>query len=126
MGTGHQRLAEIADITFHGKVAVKVSDYSKANQRFAHDMARELDAAEQAAEAAMIQLKGHPLLGGIDIRIRAWRVARTLREARELVQGISAEMVKFNIQFRTEFLDTAAGGGDRSGKRSDYKGRVDL
>lgn len=124
MGTGQARLDEIADIEFHGKVPAKVAEYTVATQRFAHDLARELDAAETAAEAAMGQLKGHPLLMGVDIRARAWRVARNLREARELAQGISAEAVKFNLQFRQEFLEAMT--ETRSDKRKDYKGKVDL
>jgi hypothetical protein len=124
MGTGAQRLDEIASIEFHGKVPSKIAAYSVATQRLAHDLARELDAAESAAEAAMCQLKGHPLLFGVDVRARAWRVARRLREARELAQGISAEAVKFNLQFRQEFLD--AMNELRSTKRKDYKGKVDL
>jgi hypothetical protein len=124
-GTGQTRLDEIANIEFHGKVPQKVSAYTVANQRFAHDLARELDAAGSAAEGAMRELKGHPLLRGIDVRRRARRVAGELADARELAQGISAEMVKFNLQFRQEFLEALAD-GERSGKSKDYKGKVDL
>ncbi|MEU9019976.1 hypothetical protein [Actinomadura sp. NPDC048394] len=122
MGSGSRRLDEIAAIEFRGKVPRQVAAYAKATQRFAHDLARELDAAESAADAAMRQLKGHPLLAGVDVAVRAWWVSRHLRDARELVEGVSAEAVKFNIQFRNEFLD----GEDRSTKKSDYKGEVDL
>jgi hypothetical protein len=123
-GTGQTRLDEIANIEFHGRVPETIAQYTTATQRFAHDMARELDAATAAAEAAMGQLQGHPLLRGIDVRMRAWWVARQLSEARELAQGISAEAVKFNIQFRQEFLDAMQ--GDRPEKRKDYEGKVDL
>lgn len=124
MGTGQARLDEIAKIEFHGRVAEQISAYTIATQRLAHDLARELDAATAAAEAAMADLKGHPLLRGIDVRLRAWWVARQLSEARELAQGISAEAVKFNLQFRREFL--AAMAEKRPEKRKDYKGKVDL
>ncbi|GAA3194482.1 hypothetical protein [Nonomuraea roseoviolacea] len=124
MGTGHARLDEIADIEFHGKVATKIAEYTLATQCFAHDMARELDAAESAAESAMGELKGHPLLMGLDVRARARRVARNLREARELAQGISAEAIKFNLQFRQEFLQAMEEA--RATKRKEYKGKVDL
>ncbi|MBO4274948.1 hypothetical protein [Microbispora triticiradicis] len=126
MGTGNARLDEIADIEFHGKVPAKIAAYTLATQRFAHDLARELDHAEAAAEAAMTQLKGHPMLLRVDVRARAWRVARHLREAREIAQGISAEAVKFNLQFRQEFLDALQAIEKRDTKRSDYKGKVDL
>lgn len=126
MGTGNDRLDEIAGIEFHGKVPAKIAAYTLATQRFAHDLARELDHAEAAAEAAMSQLKGHPLLRGIDIRARAWRVARQLREAREIAQGISAETVKFNLQFRQEFLEALEAMEKRDTKGKEYKGKVDL
>ncbi|GLX98361.1 hypothetical protein [Herbidospora sp. NBRC 101105] len=63
---------------------------------------------------------------GIDIRARAWRVARHLREAREIAQGISVEAVKFNLQFRQEFLEALEVMEKRSTKRNEYKGKVDL
>ncbi|GAA5045563.1 hypothetical protein HNP84_002600 [Thermocatellispora tengchongensis] len=124
MGTGQTRLDEIAGIEFHGKVAAKIAAYTVATQRFAHDLARELDTAESTAESAMSQLKGHPLLLGIDVRARAWRVARHLADARELAQGISAEAVKFNMQFRQEFLEAMT--ERRAENRKEYKGKVDL
>ncbi|MFI6818703.1 hypothetical protein ACIBG7_40335 [Nonomuraea sp. NPDC050328] len=124
MGTGQNRLDEIANIEFHGKVPKKITDYASAGQRFAHDMARELDNAAHAAETAMGQLKGHPMLLGIDVRARAARVAGVLDEARELSLGISAELVKFHLQFRQEFADALT--DKRSDKRKDYKGQVQL
>lgn len=124
MGTGQNRLDAIANIEFHGKVPAKIAEYSAANQKFAHDLTRELDTAHNAAEAAMGQLKGHPMLMGVDIRARAFWVAQVLAEARELTQGISAEIVKFNLQFRTEFAEALA--DKRSNKHKDYKGKVDL
>ncbi|MEU1875761.1 hypothetical protein ABZ470_00490 [Streptosporangium sp. NPDC020072] len=126
MGTGQQRLDEIAAIEFHGKVPAQITAYTVATQLFAHDIARELSHAESAAESAMTQLKGHPLLLGIDIRARAWRVARHLREAKELAEGISAEAVKFNLQFRQEFLEALQALEQRSAKGKDYKGKVEL
>lgn len=126
MGSGLQRVDKISGMTFLGKkVATKVADYAKENQKLARDMARELDAAASAAEAAMLELKAHPLLLGLDVQARAWWVSRHLREARELCEGISAEMVKFNAQFRLEFIE-AAEAEKRSTSKASYKGRVTL
>lgn len=125
MGSALRAIDKIADMTFLGKVPRKVADYAAANQRFARDMARELDAAASAAEAAMGELKGHPLLAGLDVAARAWWVSRHLREAREICQGLSAEMVKFNIQFRQEFIE-GTDAEKRDTKKSEYKGRVSL
>jgi hypothetical protein len=103
-------------------IAAQISQYAALTQQFAHDVARELATAEDAASAAMRQLKGHPMLAGVDVRWRARRVTRVLREARELCEGISAESVAFNVQFRNEFADALK----RPTKKKDYKGEVDL
>lgn len=125
MSTAEQRLEEIADCEFTGKnVAGQIARYATLTQQLAHDMARELASAEEAAMAAMRQLKGHPMLSGVDVRWRARRVTRVLREARELCQGVSAECVAFNVQFRTEFADALR--VKRDGKPKDYRGKVDL
>jgi hypothetical protein len=87
-------------------------------------MARELGTAEHAALGALRQLKGHPLLVGVDVKWRARRVTRVLREARELCEGISAECVAFNLQFRTEFADALS--GKRHTKTKTYRGKVEL
>ena len=121
MGTGEQRLDELASIEFHGKVPKKIAAYAVATQRLAHDLAREAEEAADAAENAMRQLQGHPLLLGIDVKVRARRVARHLRDVRELALGISAEAVKFNQQFRIEFIEA----GQQS-RGPAYKGQVTL
>ncbi|WP_433239917.1 hypothetical protein [Actinomadura nitritigenes] len=125
MGSGEQMIDRLGDIEFRGKVGKHIAEYAKATQRFGHDLAYELDNAATAAEAAMKELDGHPLLFGVDVKIRAGRVAGKLRKARELALAISAESVKFHVQYRQEFLqigrDDVRG---RSGRR--YTGRVDL
>lgn len=124
MGSGLQRVDKIANLTFVGKrVATKVAEYAGENQKLARDLARELDAAASGAEAAMLELKKHPLLLGLDVQARAWWVSRHLREARELCEGISAEMVKFNVQFRQEFIEAIEG---RATSKTSYKGRVTI
>lgn len=125
MSTAAQRIDEIADCEFTGKnIAGQIAQYATLTQRFAHDLARELATAEEAATAAMRQLTGHPLLGGVDVRWRARRVTRVLREARALCQGISAECVAFNVQFREEFAHALR--QKRDGKPENYRGKVDL
>lgn len=125
MSTVEKRIDEIADCEFTGKnIAGQIAQYATLTQQFAHDVARELATAEEAATAAMRQLKGHPMLVGIDVKWRARRVTRVLREARELCQGISAECVAFNVQFRTEFADALR--MKRDTKPKEYHGKVDL
>jgi hypothetical protein len=120
VSTAEQRLDDIADTEFVGKsIAGRVAQYATLTQQFAHDLARELAASSEAAETAMRRLRGHPLLAGVDVRLRARRVSRVLREARELCEGVSAECVAFNVQFRTEFADALR--GKRKGKEYDRK-----
>jgi hypothetical protein len=123
VSTAASRLDEIAECEFLGKdLPGQVTQYARLTQQFAHDLARELAQAEEAALAAMRQLTGHPLLAGIDVRLRARRVARVLREARELCVGVSSECVAFTVQFRTEFADALR--GKRDGNPKNYRGKV--
>ncbi|PPK65765.1 hypothetical protein V5P93_000348 [Actinokineospora auranticolor] len=125
MKTAGERIEEIADCEFTGdRVAERIARYAQLTQRLAHDLARELDIAEEAAEAALRRLKGHPLLVGIDVRLRARKVARELREARDLCKGISAEAVAFNLQFRREFAEALD--PTRAAKTKHHRGEVDL
>lgn len=125
MSTAETRIDEIADCEFAGKdVAGQIARYATLTQQLARDMARELSTAEEAATKALRQLRGHPMLAGVDVRWRARRVTRVLREARELCQGISAECVAFNVQFRQEFA--AALHPKRETKSKEYHGRVTL
>lgn len=127
MGTGLERVDRIGRTVFGGRrIAVQVAEYSRLNQQLAHELARELEASSVAAEAAMRELKDDPRVQVHGIRMRAWRVARHLRQARELASGVSAEMVKFNVQFRREFIEDGARGEKRDTSGKDYKGRVAL
>lgn len=126
MSTAGKRLDEIADCEFVGKnLAVRIADYAKLTQLFAHDLARELATAEEAATAALRQLGGHPALHGVDVRWRARRVTRVLREARALCEGISAECVAFNVAFRHEFA-AALSDNKREVTTTAYRGKVSL
>jgi hypothetical protein len=120
-----KRIDEIADCEFVGKdIAGQFARYARLNQLLAHDLARELANAEEAAQQAMRQLKGHPLLAGIDVMLRARKVTRVFREAREVCEGISAECVAFHVQFRQEYAEELR--GKRNAKSKDYRGKVDL
>lgn len=125
MSTADKRLDEIAGCEFTGTdLAGAIARYATLVQLFARDLARELSNAEDAATAAMRQLQGHPLLSGVDVRWRAQRAARPLREALELCKGISGEMVAFNLQFRAEFAALLS--GKRAGSPKDRARKVEL
>ncbi|GLZ15653.1 hypothetical protein Acsp04_58880 [Actinomadura sp. NBRC 104425] len=105
MVSAESKIAQIGEIHFGGKVGRQISKYAKENQRLAHDLAAELDVASGEALAAMRRLRRDPRLRRIDVLVKAILVARHLRRARDLCQGISAEMVRFNAAYRREFLE---------------------
>ncbi|KAB2341871.1 hypothetical protein [Actinomadura rudentiformis] len=123
MGSGERRIESLGDIEFNDRVSRSVSEYAKQTQRLARDMASELDVGATAAHSAMLKLRFHPRLQHLNVRWRARRVARHLARARDLAQGISAEAVRFNLQYRREFLDIDSRGDTSKAK---YTGEVDL
>jgi hypothetical protein len=103
--SAEERLDKMGDIDFDGAVGKKIAEYGKAAQAMGHDFAAELDEAAREANRQMRKLKGHPLLLKVDVYLRARRVTRHLRRASELARGVSAESVRFTLQYRREFLD---------------------
>ncbi|MFD0774705.1 hypothetical protein ACFQZ2_12275 [Streptomonospora algeriensis] len=107
--SGEARIHELAEIDFTGRVGTQVTTYAKKSRKFARDLASELETGAEDARQAMKGLKGHPALMGVDVRLRARRVARKLRRAQELAKGISAESVKFASEYRKQFIHAPAG-----------------
>jgi hypothetical protein len=106
--SGSSRIGELAAIDFTGNVGTQVVTYAKKSRGFARDLAAELDAGAEDARKAMNKLSGHPLLMGLDVRLRSRRVARRLTRAKECALAISAESIKFAAEYRKQFIDTPA------------------
>jgi DsbC/DsbD-like thiol-disulfide interchange protein len=119
--SGEERIDELAEIEFFGSVGTQVTRYAKTSRRFARDLAAELESAAHDSRVAMSALKGHPALLGLDVKIRARRVSRKLKRAKELAQGISAESVKFAAEYRKQFIHAAA-----AVRKAPRKRRVEL
>ncbi|MDL4814958.1 hypothetical protein [Actinomadura opuntiae] len=116
MASGERRLDKLSELHFRGQVGRAVAEYAKGTQRFAHDMAAELDTSAEAARSAMWKVRKQvPTLRVAEVWVRAKLVSRHLKRARDLCQGISAEAVKFNITYRREFLDIDDRGGRHHG-----------
>ncbi|KAB2347377.1 hypothetical protein [Actinomadura rudentiformis] len=120
MSSAERRIDSLGDIPFAGEIAADIVLYSKANQQLARDMASELDISSERARLAILKLKGHPRLAGVNVRARSFLVAYRLKRARDLCRGLSAEVVKFSLQYRREFIEASPP------KKDPYKGEVDL
>lgn len=105
MASGERQIARLGDITFHGKVTKNVERYSKTGQQLSRDLARQFQNDATAASKAIRKLHGHPLLFGVDVYLQARWVTRRLRRSRDLALALSAELVKFNIEYRRRFLE---------------------
>jgi hypothetical protein len=127
-GSGESRLDAMGDIEFDGAVGKKIAEYGQVTQKFGHDLAAELDEAAAQANKAIRKLKGHPLLVGVDVYFRARWCTRHLRRAAELARGVSAESVRFTLQYRREFLDIQDAGTKpvKANKMFPFAGEVDL
>jgi hypothetical protein len=95
MATGRKRIPELESI----------ADYSRALRDLSRDISSETEFAAEALVAVLSRQKGHPLLAGIDVRMRARRVARRLWRTSQLFNGAAVEAVKFNTEFKLQFAD---------------------
>lgn len=120
--SGEGRIAKLGDVDFRGKVGKHIAEYAKANQYLARDFAAQFHDDGARAYRHLRQLEGHPMLMGVDVRIRARKVQRHFNKLKDLSLALSAESVKFNGQYRKEFLT------DRSDHKDHrrWQGKVDL
>lgn len=126
MGSGEDRVDQIGEVEFNGQVGKNIAKYAQLTQRFGHDLAAEFDISSAEALAAMRKLKHHPRMQGVNVRRRSRQVARHISRARELAQGISAEAVKFYLQYRREFIEIERERDDEGRQYRRYTGGVDL
>jgi hypothetical protein len=103
MATGRKRIPELEAIDFTG--AKSVANYSTALRNLSRDMSNEAEFAAEELIAVLSRQKGHPLLAGVDVRLRARKVARRLYRASQLFNGAAVESVKLYQEFRFQFAD---------------------
>ena len=96
----------LSAIEFTGPKAI--AKYSREGRQACRKLRDEFEGAAEDARAALKTLDGHPLLLGVDVKIKAWRVANRLRRAAECLNGAAIELVKFNADFRTHFIEPMA------------------
>lgn len=98
-----KRIRELAAIEFKGKLGAAFTAYSAEGERLAHKFAFELEVAAADSRAAMETLRGHPLLFGLDARVKARRVAKRLARAQECAAGMAKEIDKFSRSYDKHF-----------------------
>jgi hypothetical protein len=95
------KIPELSGIKFNGHSSLVA--YSKASRKLFRDLTFELEFAAGELYAVLCRQKGHPLLFGLDVRIRARRVCRRLDRMAQLSSAAAIESVAFYRQFRREF-----------------------
>lgn len=96
-----------------------IARYSRAGRNMMRDLAREFDEAAAELQRTLSRLNKDPFWRHLRVRMRARRVASHLRKASECARGGAAEVVKFNAQYRQEFLDPAI--TNRNPRRGDWQ-----
>lgn len=100
-----KRIPELQSIGFKGSKSI--ADYSRTGRDLARDIAWEYHEASEEVKAALSRQKGHPLLLGLDVKLRARRVAAHLKRAAEGEVGVAAALVKFNAEYKRQFVEPA-------------------
>lgn len=102
-----RRIEELASIEFKGSLAQATFAYGQQMFIIGHRLRMELDMSAADAEAAMSRLHGNPLLFGFDAKIKARRVAKRLKRAQDLADGIAREGERFHEAYIKHFINQA-------------------
>jgi hypothetical protein len=95
------RIPELSGIEFTGHESVK--DYAATLRGLFRDLAFEIEFGRSELYEVLSRQSGHPLLMGIDVKLRARRVCKRLDRAAALMGGGVTESVAFYREFRTQF-----------------------
>jgi hypothetical protein len=100
-----KRIRELATIEFKGRLGEAFTAYSREGERLGRKFSFELEIAASDSRAAMESLRGHPLLFGLDAKVKARRVAKRLNRAQELAAGMASEIEKFSRSYNKHFRE---------------------
>lgn len=95
------RIPELSGIQFTGKSSVE--KYARTLRDLFRDLAFEVEFGSGELYAVLSRQQGHPLLMGLDVRLRARRVCRRLDRLARLMGGGCVEAVAFHAEFRRQF-----------------------
>lgn len=100
-------IRELAEIPFQGSLQTQFEAYASALYAISRAWSHELAMAAADAEAAMTELHGNPLLFGLDAKIKARRVAKRIKRAQALADGLTEESRKFYRAYMRHFVEAA-------------------
>lgn len=102
-----RQISELARIEFTGSLGAAFNDYSAELYALARRWQFELDMAAADVQAGLEALHGHPLLLGLDVRLKARRVAKALRRAQNLAHGLANEAQFLHRAYVQHFVNQA-------------------
>lgn len=103
---GRGRIPELSGIEFTGKASVE--KYAQTLRNLFRDLTFEIEFGSGELYQVLSRQQGHPLLMGLDARIRARRVCRRLDRLARLMGGGCVESVAFYAEFRRQFAPAIA------------------
>lgn len=95
------RIPELSGIEFTGAESVK--DYAATLRGLCRDLAHEVEFGRGELYEVLSRQGGHPLLMGIDVKIRARRVCKRLDRLAALFGGGCSESIALYAEFRRQF-----------------------
>lgn len=98
---GSSKVPELSGIEFDGHSSIRA--YADASRKLFRDLAFELEFSAGELYAVLSRQQGHPMLAGLDVKLRARRVRRRLERMGQLASGGAIESVKFYAEFRRQF-----------------------
>lgn len=116
--SGKQRIPELESIDFTG--AASIRKYSQSLRDLGRDLSAETGFGAEELYAVLTRQKGHPLLAGIDVKMRARKVAKRLHRASELFAGGAVEAVKLHQEFRLQFAEVLKPSRKTPAKKFDF------
>ncbi|GLZ15652.1 hypothetical protein Acsp04_58870 [Actinomadura sp. NBRC 104425] len=102
-------IEELARIPFRGSLQAQFEMYGRELYTIARAWAHELEMAASDAEAAMTELHGNPWLLGLDAKIKARKVAKRIKRAQEMADGLAQEAQRFYKSYLKQFVEASRG-----------------
>ncbi|MFC5744858.1 hypothetical protein [Actinomadura rugatobispora] len=100
-----RNITELSEIEFRGSLGEAFARYGEELESLGQRWAFEFELAAGDAEAAMASLHGQWWLLGLDVRVKAHRVAKRLKRASEAADGMGKQGAKFVRAYEKNFLN---------------------